>query len=52
MLKINLFEKQEQTHKYERFLEKFLSEYQIGGKNLQKIFADRLKSANNEINVR
>lgn len=42
MLKINLFEKQEQTYKYERFLEKFLLEYQIGGKNLQKIFTDRL----------
>lgn len=46
MLKINLFEKQEQTYKYERFLEKFLSEYQIDGKNLQKIFEEKVKCNN------
>lgn len=52
MLKINLFEKQEQTYKYERFLEEFLSKYQIGGQNLQKIFEERVKSNNLEINLR
>lgn len=52
MLKVNLFEKQEQTYKYERFLEEFLSKYQIGGQNLQKIFEELAKSNDLEINIR